>query len=557
MAQEERAGQQTTDRLFNFRPAFFSAVFLIFGIVFGYYKILHGVSAGWLLSLLPLAVAPFFFCRNKKDFLKRGGAILLLACFFMVGFIGFRYQLHDYRSCAYYKGEYTVTGTVVERQLSGENAKLVLDRVYIDGKEEKGVLNAYLPASFCKKVRIADKVVVEGYVRTKTEYFGGYGFRANDIDEGVQFTLDYAEGYAVSERSDDIFLLIRRRVERVVYTGMDETAASVTLGVLLGSTSGIEDGLLQNMRMGGIAHIFAVSGLHVGALYAFCLLLFSKTRLKYSPKPFRFFLLAGMLLFYAGICGFSASIVRATVFCLVGYFMRLLGVKSDGLNVLGLAAIVILLFSPVSVFEIGFQLSFMACVGILLFAKRMGQVCDEVYKRYRKRFPRRLTEEEQKTLDRGDTLPLSVGEQIGRGAVFVLCASIAAQITTTPLSYLAFGYLSGWSLLLNFIFVPLISGVFAVLLVIIVVACLLPISISAYLLYLPSMVWTAILLIFEVADFSVFALTGMQLSGGSCVCYYGGVCLLSDKLNISKRRRVLLSCVFFLAFGVILALLNL
>ena len=71
MAQEERAGQQTTDRLFNFRPAFFSAVFLIFGIVFGYYKILHGVSAWWLLSLLPLAVVPFFFCRNKKDFLKK------------------------------------------------------------------------------------------------------------------------------------------------------------------------------------------------------------------------------------------------------------------------------------------------------------------------------------------------------------------------------------------------------------------------------------------------------------------------------------------------------
>ena len=56
------------DKLFNFRPAFFAAVSLIFGIIFGYYKIVYGISAWWLLSLVLIVVLPFFFCEGKGDF---------------------------------------------------------------------------------------------------------------------------------------------------------------------------------------------------------------------------------------------------------------------------------------------------------------------------------------------------------------------------------------------------------------------------------------------------------------------------------------------------------
>ena len=59
------------DKLFNFRPAFFAAVALILGGIFGYYKILYGLSAWCLLLLLPIVVVPFFFCRERKEFYLR------------------------------------------------------------------------------------------------------------------------------------------------------------------------------------------------------------------------------------------------------------------------------------------------------------------------------------------------------------------------------------------------------------------------------------------------------------------------------------------------------
>ena len=67
---------------------------------------------------------------------------------------------------------------------------------------------------------------------------------------------------------------------------------------------------------------------------------------------------------------------------------------------------------------------------------------------------------------------------------------------------MAFGYLSGWSVLLNLIFVPLIGFVFAFLLLCVLFACLLPLWCSQYLLYIPAMLINLTLLLFEVVDFS-------------------------------------------------------
>ena len=543
------------DKLFNFRPAFFTAVFLIFGIVFGYYRIIHGVSLWWLLFLVPILVAPLFFSRKKRDLWVRTLVLGLMVCTFLLGFVCVRYQLYDYKRCGYYNGEHTVTGTVVSYVDQGGSYRLVLKDINVDGKEEKGRLNAYLPSSYVESVHIADIVVIQGVVQTDTEYYKD-SFRASAINDKQRFFMQDVTEYQQAGRSKDVFLLVRDHVEQVVCKGMDETAAAVTLGVLTGDTTKIEGGLLDNMRMGGIAHIFAVSGLHVGAMYAFITLLFTKTRLKKASGVFQFFILAAVLLFYAGICGFSPSILRATTLCLVGFCMRRLGGASDSLNTLGVAAIIILLFTPCALFEIGFQLSFTACLGIVLFAKRIGYVCDECQKRFREIFPRRYTEDEKKMLENGDTLPLTMGERCFQAVRSLLSASLAAQILTAPLQYMAFGYLSGWSFLLNLIFVPIISAVFAFLLLVVVLACILPLGWSTYVLYLPAMLFNGALLMFEVADFSSFALTGMQVSGGSCVCYYGGVIFLTDKWNVTKRQRNFLSMVCFTAFFVILALLN-
>ncbi len=546
--------EERRDKLFNFRPALFAAFFLIFGIVFAYYRLLFDVSLYYLLLFIPVVALTLVFSRGWKEAGKRTVVLLSLFLFFALGFIGFRSQVYSYADCAKYAGEAVVTGTVENR--NKEKSKAVLRDITVNGEKVKGRLVAYLPTSFTNDLEICERVVFHGEIKTDARIIGDYGIRTSAIFQKRYYAVTVEEDAVTVGKSKNALLRIRARMEKVVYAGMDETPAAFTLALLTGDVSGIEEGLNENMRYGGISHIFAVSGLNVGALFVFCLLLFAKTPLRRMPKWGRFLLLLGILTLYSGICGFSASVSRAAVLCIVGYFLKLFGRTADLLNGLGVCAIVLLIVSPVQLFDVGFQLSFLACLGLLLLTRPIAYVFDEGCAAIRKRFPRKYSEEEEKLLMNGDMVPPSTLSIVRKWVVSLLSASLAAQITTLPALFLHFGYVSGWSLLLNFVFVPFTDGIFTFLLLLVGIACCFPVAISSVFLYLPSVVWSGAMLVFEVVDFSNFALYASQLSLGICVCYYGGVLLASDKLNVPKKIRGWLSALCFMGFLIGFFLLN-
>lgn len=546
MHERKRIGEER-DKLFNYRPIFFVALALCFGIVFCYYHTYYDVSLRWLYALIPVTITPFFFCRNKIALLKTGAAMLSIVLFFFVGYGGFSRQVQNYNGTTAYNGEYYVSGKVVDKVEYEFTTRLLLEDVYIDGKSVDCKLNAYLPLSFSENVQLSDEILLYGTVSTDTQLFNEYGFYAEKLSDDIRYEID-ADTCTVTGEQFDLFLLIRSRIYTVVYSGMEKNAAATTIGILTGDTSGMDKGLLNNVRRGGIAHVFAVSGLHVGALYAFCLLLFNKTPMWRFKKITRFILLAVILFFYGGICGYSSSVLRAIILCLVGYSATLIGTEFDFLERLGIAAIILLLLTPSSLFETGFQLSFSACLGIAFLQKRIGQVCVEIGKAYRKVFPRKLTVSQQKMVNDGDTLPPTVGGRVARSFANVLSISLAVQIATFPILLNSFGYVSGWTLLLNVLFVPMIAAAFSMLLLFVAVACLLPLSCSAFVLYVPNVLFSFVLLLFEVVDFSTFAIQGMVVSASAQIAYFGGCLFLTDKWNISKLYQKTLAILCFLVF---------
>ena len=104
-----------SEKLFNFRPILFIALFLCAGIVFTYATLLKGFSNTWLLALLPVVVFPFFFCKNKADCYTRAVAVagLLLAFFVGLGVSRLQFTAYTYNEAFDY-GESAVVGRVVE-----------------------------------------------------------------------------------------------------------------------------------------------------------------------------------------------------------------------------------------------------------------------------------------------------------------------------------------------------------------------------------------------------------------------------------------------------------
>ena len=329
---------------FNFRPALFSAAFFALGIAFSYSHLFLRASPWWLLCAVPVF---FVVLLSTKDKAKALAALALLFCCFSVGALRFSCEIEEFRACKVYTGEHTVAGTVTEKNDYGGFSRIVLSELSIDGERAEGKLAAALGGSFSKKVALSDRVLFSGTLETDVSLFGDYGFKSDDVSKKIRYTANVAS-LSVTGKEFDLFRAARSRMRRVIYAGMDEESASVTYALLTGDTSGIESGLLENVRLGGVAHIFAVSGLHVGALYSFCRLLIDKTRLRGLPALVRFFLTAAALVFYGGVCGFSASVVRAMVMCLVLYASALLGIKSDLLENTGVAALFLLALHPVA-----------------------------------------------------------------------------------------------------------------------------------------------------------------------------------------------------------------
>lgn len=537
--EKENRKESGAEKLFHFRPATFTAIFLCLGIFFAYLIALTGVSAWWLLLASPCVITPFFF-RHDKLFIF-AMLSLTLACF--VGFLSFSLQIADFCKTKKFHGElYPVKGEICSVTKTQWGCEVLLQDLTIGSREEKGKLVAYLPASFAEELQPANVIVVEGKVRTQTEFFNEYGFRANAMESDIRYVMR-AETCSVQERPFKLFAFLRTRLKNAVYAGMDETSASVTLALLTGDDSGVGEGLLENVRRGGIAHVFAVSGLHVGVLFAF-----SKRVVEIIPfcrrrKWLRFLLSTTTLLFYGGICGYSPSVVRAITMCLCLYLASLIGCFNDFLDFLGASAIVVLLGSPVALFTAGFQLSFSACLGIGLTERPIRKGLQRLVSKVEFLFTGRSEETLPRKLR--NQSPPTVYQRVRRTCLSFLSLTLSAQLGTALVSLALFGYLSGWSVILNMLFVPLVSAGFTALLVFVAIATALPIAWSAGILYVPSVVWSALLLAFQTVDYSTFVLSGVQVGASAFICYFLGLIFLSDKCNLSKLTRSILAIASF------------
>lgn len=547
--------KEPVERLFNFRPLLFSAFFLCLGILFSYLRECKEGSP--LLAALPFGVLLVAFLL-KKDKKKALAAVLALAFAFSIGAISFSLNLSSYRRIEVVDGYYTVEGRVTEKALGGERCKVRLDEVTLDGEGVNGGLTLSLPASVANSLQLSDRVQFFSRVQVDVGAFDSYGFRGVAIAENIRFKVGEVSEFRVTGHQKDWLLTVRQKIGDTVRKGMDEIPAAVTLAILLGDTSAMDEDLLENVRKGGIAHIFAVSGLHIGTLFAVLTALMGKTKLYRFSKFFRWLIVLTVLLFYGGVCGYSASVVRSIVTCLALYFYRLAGGKSDTLETISFAAVCVLLFQPTQLFAVGFQLSFAACYGIAFLARPFADVAHAILERTEQFILRKVLKiPPTPPVDMfvSDTPPPSMYTLCKRKAVGFLSVSVAAQAFTFPILLLSFGYVSNAGLLLNCLFVPLLGVAFCPLLFFCVTASILA-ALEKVVLFLPNTVLSALMLVFQTLDFSKAVTEGLALSVGTVGVYYLWLLCFSDKWNITSRQKRFLIVLCGVAFAISLAVSN-
>ena len=407
-------------KIVNARLPLILAISLIVGILLGYIFIRIQLSLFFIVAFVPVPAIIFVICfvYSRKKLLIFSS---LVTVFVALGTVGSYLKLDSFDNKELVNGDtYTISATVCEKGKYDKGEYIVVKNAEADGQKIKGKIKVYLSSSYGDYCTVGYKVC---FTTSMTAYDTfPYGDMNYNVLKNIKYSC-YVNGGLNSSYRFSLFGSVNTAIRNVLYNSLDYSTASVAYAMLTGNTDGIEDGSLTAFRYGGIAHIFAVSGLHIGIIYGLLCLLCKKLRLN---KYIGFAICTIPLFMYAGVCGFTLSSIRAFIMCVVSAISRLFFSKYDALNSLSLAVIVILLIDPLNLFSIGFQLSTSAVGSIILLAKNIVRPFKKV--------PQKL-----------------------KGAISV---SLSAQAGTLPIMLTRFGYLSGAGILLNILIVPILSLIF-------------------------------------------------------------------------------------------------
>ena len=151
---------------------------------------------------------------------------------------------------------------------------------------------------------------------------------------------------------------------------LTEPKSSILTGILIGDTTDIPPDIEDYFKISGLTHILAVSGSHVAYIILFMTFIFNNLKFK---KTFSYFLFIFGIIMFMLISGSSASVVRASIMGIIMIFSKITYRKLDIINSLFFSLLLILIFNPLSVFDIGLPLSFLGTLGIIVFYKDISE----------------------------------------------------------------------------------------------------------------------------------------------------------------------------------------
>ncbi len=353
-------------------------------------------------------------------------AIAFIACAF--GMFRMEYAESQVSMFRAYEGEQVMLYGTVRREPEFRERMLHL---YVDpnieGHDELVLVTTDVFSFTDDTITYGDTVRVEGTLK-KPEPFTADGGRTFDYRgylkaRDVNYMIQYGEVLVEGRGAGFLTGLYDRKHKfmDVIERTIPEPEAGLGEGVLLGVKRALGDSLEEVFRATGIIHIVVLSGYNIMVVvecitYVLALFFFPRTRM---------FLGIGIVILFALLVGFSATVVRASLMAVLLIIARNTGRTYAVLRALMIALVLMLMWNPyLLVHDTGFQLSFLATLGLILFSPHIEE---------------RLT-----------VVPRFLGVRM------FVTATIAAQLAVLPLLLYHTGLVSVVSLVANVLVLPMV-----------------------------------------------------------------------------------------------------
>ncbi len=494
-------------KIINFRPFLFIALFLILGVVSVEQYILGRNEVGLIVFICTaiLLFVIFLFSIGPTVKIKLIFTVVFILFYFLGGII-MHFTAKNFSNADLKDMTYTVSGKVVSVESSSDyNGAFVIDDVVLDGvKDGKSRFKILLYVNGNSNLDVGDIIKFTCVLNDRSLIYEDK-LSSYDLVNGIKYTAT-VEFSQVEKTgfSRTIFEKVNIFIRDTLKTGLDKNEFSIAYGMMCGNTEYVKGELITSYRDAGVAHVFAVSGLHIGFMAGILAFIFKKLKLN---KIISAVIMVAVLFIYSGVCGFTASSLRASIMFAVLHLSILTGKKYDGLSSISVACIIVLLISPAQLFCAGFQLSFVVVAGILLLNK--------IFKRLFFFLPDKISS--------------------------AFATAISAQIASIPISLLHFGNFSLISVFINVLFIPVASVLFIMLFATCLVGGIF--SIAPITLFLPNYFLKAVNYLILLFDYKIFLASGLACTL-FILCYYAVLLILSGKINIKKTLAIILCCTF-------------
>jgi competence protein ComEC len=196
-----------------------------------------------------------------------------------------------------------------------------------------------------------------------------FSYRNYLARNGVHAIMSNAEVTTLPGNGGNFFFhgvyQLKNKLLQNIYRIYHDPEASLLAGILLGVDTGLTRELQDAFKNTGTAHIIAISGFNIAIIAS----LFFNFFKSFAGERLGAFLAAAGITLYALLVGANAAVLRAAVMGIMSLLARQTGRRNSGLNGLAFAALFLLFINPLSISDVGFQLSFLATLGLILYAE--------------------------------------------------------------------------------------------------------------------------------------------------------------------------------------------
>ncbi len=485
-------------RPINFRPILFCALSLILGLILFRFSPSLKIWTFLLPIILFAIIFLIFYFFGEKN--KRKIAFFTIGaclCFAFIGIALLGVRVSVTSNDVVKNGEYQINGVVDSVTYKRGKYYVKLKDCAYNG-EKSGDLFIY---EIDEEVGLYDVLSLKGYVYSQ------------DKDDGKKISKSIISGQSMAcSNYYDLQIVGKQKGVASWFKVKTDDAFKKALGDKFGIFSALLRGDVSEMketvstfRAVGIAHVFAVSGMHIGLVFTALSFILKKIPLNRYLKTA---IVCFFLFFYSYLCGFTPSSLRASIMCSCIAIAKITGEKYDGVNALSEASIIVLTISPTELFSAGFILSFTICFSIIVLAP--------TFKNLFKFLPEEFSSS--------------------------LSVLMSSQTAVIPLSVIFFDGFSLISFIANFLLLPVVTIIFYFLIIGVVICLILPIN-ALIALFIPQ-----ILVVGTTGVISFLATIPLAITyfpTAFTVCYYSLMLCVSDFVNLPKKAKVLCGAVAF------------